>query len=96
MASGENSFKKGKEKTGGRQKGVQNTLTREIKDAFKDLLDNNTDKMQGWLDKVASKDPEKALYIMLEASKRFVPTLSSVKSETKVEVTDGTKFTLKM
>lgn len=48
-------------KTGGRQKGSQNKVTIEFKQALNNLMDMATPKMVEWLTKVADDDPDKAL-----------------------------------
>ncbi len=69
--------RKGQPKVAGRKKGTPNIATKDIKEAFKLLVEENIDNMSDWLGRIAVKQPDKALLIMLEMSKRFVPTLSS-------------------
>lgn len=69
--------KKGHPKYGGRPKGGANKVTRDVKEAYKTLLDNNLDKMQGWLnDTAAAEGPSKALGFMLKLSEYILPKLA--------------------
>jgi hypothetical protein len=52
-------------------------VTKDTKEAFKQLVENNLDNMTVWLDKIAQKNPAEAMHIVMELSKRFVPTLNS-------------------
>ncbi len=70
-------FKKGHKKIGGKKAGTQNAVTKDIKEAFKLLVEGNLDNMTGWLEKIAVKNPTQAMFIMMEMSKRFVPTLAN-------------------
>lgn len=71
-------------KTGGRSKGTPNRITVPMREAFNTLLENNLDKMQDWLDRVAKDDPAKALEIMHKYSDFFLPKL------TRTEIRDTT------
>ena len=59
----------------GRKKGSQNKYTKQIKEAFGMLLENNLDNLSEWLAQVAADDPKAALDIMMRMSERFVPKL---------------------
>ena len=65
-------------KTGGRKKGTLNKITQETRETFNILLSNNIDKMQEWIDDVGSKNPAKALDILLKLSEYVVPKLNRV------------------
>lgn len=78
-------FKPGHKKIGGRQKGSVNLAARQIREAYAEILQNNIDKLAGWLEEVAAKDPEKALNIHIEISKRFVPVLQAIKVEGEIQ-----------
>ena len=45
-------FQKGREKTGGRVKGVQNKATIKTKEAISALVDNNSEKIDMWLNEI--------------------------------------------
>ncbi len=76
-------FPKGHKKVGGKTKGTPNKATAEIKEAYKNLIENNLDKLSTWLDKVAEKSPERALGILIELSEFVIPKLA--RTETKHE-----------
>lgn len=69
-------FVKGRKKTGGRTKGSVNADNRDIKDAFRHLVEMNLDNMTGWLAHIAAENPYRAIEIVLDMSERFVPKLS--------------------
>ena len=57
----------------GRPKGATNKATMKIKDAYADLINNNLERIQGWLDQVASDDPKNALDFLIKLSPFVVP-----------------------
>ena len=61
---------------GGRPKGVPNRQTKEIREAYQRLTENNLDNMTTWLSQVAGDDPAKALDIMLRLSEYIIPKLA--------------------
>ncbi len=61
---------------GGRPKGVPNKQTKEIREAYQRLTENNLDNMTTWLSQVAGEDPAKALDIMLRLSEYIIPKLA--------------------
>jgi len=69
-------FVKGRRKTGGRQKGVSNVDNRDIKEAFRNLVEMNLENMTFWLAQIAADSPYRAMEIILDMSERFVPKLS--------------------
>ena len=81
--------KKGHKKIGGRAKGVENKTTRDIKEAYKNLVENNLDNIKTWLEKIAAKDPEKAVYIIINLSEYVLPKLA--RTESKIELEDNRK-----
>jgi hypothetical protein len=76
-------FQKGHKKVGGKQKGTQNKATSEIKQAYKNLIENNLDNITIWLEQVAEKNPDRALGILIDLSEFVVPKLA--RTETKHE-----------
>lgn len=60
----------------GRPPGKANNYTGKIKNAFALLMEDNLDNMNVWLHQVAADDPATALKLLLDISKRFVPTLT--------------------
>lgn len=81
-------FKKGKSKTGGRNEGVQNKKTKEVRAAFKQLIEDNLDNMTQWLEDVAKDDPSKALTHIQGLSEYILPKLQ------RTEVVDLNKIDL--
>ncbi len=69
-------FQKGKIKTGGKIKGSINKSTRDIKEAYRLLIENNLDNLTFWLELVAAKDPERAIKILSELSEYVIPKLA--------------------
>lgn len=55
-----------------------------IRRAYAEICQYNIPKIQEWLERVAEKDPAKALYFHIEISKRFVPTLAHVQVEGEI------------
>lgn len=68
---------KGTRKTGGRQKGTANHVTRDIRATLRDLAEGNAVRVQAWLDAVAAKDPGEALKIWLALLRFVTPTLQA-------------------
>jgi hypothetical protein len=60
----------------GRKAGVPNKNTQAIKDAYQLLIENNLDNLKGWLEKIAEKDPEKAIRIISDLSEYIIPKLA--------------------
>jgi hypothetical protein len=84
MAKSSTSFKKGEAK--GRPKGVENKTTRDIKEAFKLLIENNLDNMTLWLEKVAAKNPAQALFIISNLAEYTTPKLARSQVEHSGEI----------
>jgi len=49
----------------GRKKGVPNKQTKEIREAYQRLTEQNLTNMSDWLQQVATEDPAKAMDLML-------------------------------
>lgn len=69
--------KPGTPKTGGRKKGSQNVVTKEIKEQFKDFVDGNFHKVQGWINRVSKNDPAEAARLYLQFSERIIGKMSN-------------------
>jgi hypothetical protein len=76
-------FKKGNQLAGSR-KGIPNKATKEIREAFKLLVEDNLDNMKVWLSDVAEDDPERALNILLKMSEFVVPKLQRQEIEHEI------------
>jgi hypothetical protein len=69
----------------GRPAGIPNKVTTDIREAYKQLIEKNLDNLTGWLEKVAEKDPEKAIRIVNDLSEYIIPKLS------RTDITSGDK-----
>jgi hypothetical protein len=76
---------KGHIKEGGRVAGVPNKATRDIKEAYRLLIENNLDNLTEWLEIIALKDPEKAIRILSDLSEYVIPKLA------RTDLTTGDK-----
>ncbi len=74
MARTRTSFKKGEAK--GKPKGALNHTTRDIKEAYRLLIENNLDNMTIWIERIAEKDPARAMNIILSLSEFVIPKLA--------------------
>ena len=59
----------------GRPRGSQNRATKDVREAFKKLIENNLDNMEIWLEEVAKESPSKALQIIKDLSEYILPKL---------------------
>ena len=57
----------------GRKKGVPNKDTQEVKDAYLALIQGNLPQLQAWLDRVAERDPGRAIDLLLKLSPFVIP-----------------------
>jgi hypothetical protein len=60
----------------GRKKGVPNKQTKEIREAYQRLTEQNLTNMSDWLQQVATEDPAKAMDLMLRLSEYIIPKLA--------------------
>jgi hypothetical protein len=70
---------KGSPKTGGRVAGTPNKATGIARIAFANFVDNNADKLQGWLDDIATNEklgPKVAFDCLMQVAEFHVPKLS--------------------
>ena len=65
-----------RKKTGGREKGTPNKITKDIKEAYQHLIEANIENLDSWLNIVAKNDPAKAMDIMIKLSEYVVPKLN--------------------
>lgn len=63
------------------RKGIPNKTTAEIREGFQLLVENNLDKIEIWLDKVAQENPLKALEIIHKFGEYILPKLSRAEVE---------------
>ena len=69
-------------KFGGRQKGTANKATVRLREAFTELLEG---KVQELFDKVAEKNPQKALELLLKLSEFALPKLRAIEVNSEPE-----------
>ena len=86
-ASNPNRGAKPGERRGGRQKGTPNKVTKDIREAIRELLEECAPKMSSWLDAVAKDNPGKALELALRAAEYAVPKLSRAEIKSAGEIT---------
>jgi hypothetical protein len=70
---------KGSPKTGGRQAGTPNKATGAARLAFAAFVDNNADRLQAWLDDIATNDkhgPKVAFDCLMQVAEFHVPKLA--------------------
>lgn len=79
-------FEKGHKKIAGKQKGTENKTTRDIKEAFRMLIEKNLDNMTDWLEKVAAKNPAQALMIVSDLAEYTTPKLARSQVEHSGEI----------
>lgn len=77
-------FEKGHKLGKGRPKGVPNKDTKEIREAFQMLIEENLDNMTEWLKRVADKNPAKAMELINGLSDYVIPKLN--RTEVKAEI----------
>ena len=66
-------------------------MTKDTREAFKNLVEDNTDKFQGWLDEIAKTNPSKAFELLTNVAEYVLPKLSrtEITAELKVEQVDN-------
>lgn len=64
-------------KTGGRIEGTPNKTTKEIRDSYQILIEQNIDKLQNWIDVIGKENPTKAIEIILKLSEFVVPKIKA-------------------
>lgn len=79
-------FKKGQSgNPKGKIKGTENNITRDIKEAYRMLIEKNIDNISIWLDDIAQESPEKAFYILMSLTEYVIPKLARTDASVKVE-----------
>lgn len=59
----------------GRRKGVPNKITKTMREAIAQLVDQNMPRMQHWLDAIAERNPEKAADLLVRLLEYTTPKL---------------------
>jgi hypothetical protein len=65
-------------KTGGREPGTCNIVTKEIRESFQSLIEQNLPEIQNWINSTAQKDPSKAVDLILKLSEFCLPKLKTI------------------
>ena len=78
---------KGSQKSGGRVAGTPNRATTQAREAIAKFVDGNAHRLEGWLDKVAQENPEKAFQLFQSVVEYHVPKLA--RSEQQITGADG-------
>lgn len=60
----------------GRPKGTPNRATKQVREAYQNLVEMNLENMTQWLSQVAAENPEKAMQLMLQLSEFIIPKLA--------------------
>ncbi len=68
--------KGGKREGSGRPKGSENKATKDIREAYKLLIENNLVNLQGWIEKIAEDNPAKAIELLNSMSEYIIPKLA--------------------
>ena len=79
-------FKKGMQKIGGKQKGTPNKTTKEIREAFQLLIENNLDNMTQWVKSIANEDPAKAMNLLIQLAEYNIPKLARIETKGEMDV----------
>lgn len=74
-------FEKGHKLSTGRKLGAINKTTKDIKQAYRELIENNISNLTKWLESIAKNNPEKAIYILINLSEYVIPKLGRIDSD---------------
>jgi hypothetical protein len=66
----------GKKTGGGSRKGIPNKATGEVRTVFSAFVEHNSGRVQELFDRVASRDPAKALDLLARLSEFVIPKLA--------------------
>jgi hypothetical protein len=80
-------FAKGHKLGKGRPKGSKNEITGEIKEGITLFVHCNRHKLNEWLDRVAEKDPARALEIILSAAEFVTPKMQRIEADIRADQT---------
>lgn len=79
-------------KFGGRVAGTPNKATNNAREAIASFVDGNVDRLNGWLDKIAEKDAEKAFRCYMDVVEYHIPKLARQELTGK----DGEKLSIQV
>jgi hypothetical protein len=71
-------FKKGKPKTGGREKGVENKITQDARARFMDIMEGEVDHVKDSLEEVRKEDKATYLKLLAQLFPYFLPKMTEV------------------
>lgn len=60
----------------GRPKGTANKATTQAREAIAAFVDGNVDRLNGWLDQIAAKDPKAAFDCFMDVVEYHIPKLA--------------------
>ena len=80
-------------KYGGRKKGTPNKVTKDIKNAFRQLIESNIDNLSEWLNNIAKENPEKAFDLILKLSEYVTPKLNRTEYKEQTSIEDLLQLT---
>src|ERR1035437_9338525 len=78
-------FKKGESgNINGRPQGAKDKAQKDIKQAYQSLVEGNLSNIETWLNEVATKEPAKAIELMLRLSEFILPKIKSVQLDANI------------
>lgn len=69
---------KGHERYGGKTKGTPNKVTKDQRELITAIIEKNTDKIQGWIEKVEQTDPKRAFDMVIGLMEFSLPKLKAI------------------
>lgn len=69
----------------GRPKGSPNKVTKDIRNAYRELIENNIRNIEKWLHETAKDHPEHALMFIIRLSHFVIPKMQSVQFVSDLE-----------
>lgn len=72
----------------GRPKGSSNHISKEVKEGIALFVHTNRHRLIEWLERVAEKDPARAIEIVLSASEFVAPKLQRIEADIRADITE--------
>lgn len=69
----------------GRPKGLPNKATSKAREAIAQFVDNNAHRLEGWLDKIAEKDPKQAFDCFQSVIEYHIPKLARAEIDNNIK-----------
>jgi uncharacterized protein YbjT (DUF2867 family) len=79
----------------GRPPGTPNKATATVREAIALFAEQNVGKLQGWLDRVATRDPAKAADLFARVLEYHIPKLARTETTVEGELTVATRLVIK-